>query len=67
MNQNEEVSEKKCKDLLTTLSAVMCGRLQKGSYSKPGGYKEYQEDMKIVTESYKEQALNSVKVIYIKY
>ncbi|XP_048125694.1 guanylate-binding protein 1-like [Alosa alosa] len=58
---NEEASKKRCQDLLTSLSADMTTRLQKGLYAKPRGYVFFCQHMETIVEKYNRQTATSVK------
>ncbi|XP_062375582.1 guanylate-binding protein 3-like isoform X2 [Sardina pilchardus] len=61
LHHNEEASKKKCQDVLTSLSADMTGRLQRGSYAKPGGYRFFCQHMEIIVQKYNRETANAVK------
>ncbi|XP_043076959.1 guanylate-binding protein 1-like isoform X3 [Puntigrus tetrazona] len=55
LQENEMSSEKKCRDLLNSLSSDMNKRLQDGEYSQPGGYELYSRDKDTIVEQYRRE------------
>ncbi|XP_048011197.1 guanylate-binding protein 1-like [Megalobrama amblycephala] len=59
--QNEQASKRRCKDLLSSLSAPMMENLKQGSYAKPGGYDLFCKDLEDIVKNYNSQANKEVK------
>ncbi|XP_036393934.1 guanylate-binding protein 1-like [Megalops cyprinoides] len=61
LTENEEASERYCRQLLTDLSAPMAGKLQQGFYAKPGGYELYCGDHDNIVAQFRSQPNKGVK------
>ncbi|XP_073694296.1 guanylate-binding protein 4-like [Garra rufa] len=59
--QNEQVSKRRCEDLLSSLSAPMMEKLDQGFYAKPGGYDLFCNDLQDVGKKYNNQTNKEVK------
>ncbi|XP_067283540.1 guanylate-binding protein 4-like [Pseudorasbora parva] len=61
LSQNEQASKKRCEDLLSSLTAPMTEKLEKGFYTTPGGYKLFCTDLEDIVKNYNSQASKEVK------
>ncbi|XP_078522688.1 guanylate-binding protein 1-like [Lissotriton helveticus] len=59
--ENEQLSTDICRDLLQKLSTTMQKNLSGGVYSKAGGYLQFVEDQKRVTEQYRQTPGKGIK------
>ncbi|XP_077065469.1 guanylate-binding protein 4-like isoform X2 [Siphateles boraxobius] len=59
--QNEQVSKRRCEDLLSSLSEPMTEKLKQGFYAKPGGYDLFCKDLEDIVKNYNNQANKEVK------
>ncbi|KAG7469196.1 hypothetical protein MATL_G00126420 [Megalops atlanticus] len=61
LTENEEASERYCRQLLMDLSAPMAVKLQQGFYAKPGGYELYCGDHDNIVAQFRSQPNKGVK------
>ncbi|XP_073693972.1 guanylate-binding protein 4-like [Garra rufa] len=59
--QNEQASKRRCEDLLSSLSAPMKETLEKGSFTKSGGYDLFCKHLEDIKTKYNSQTNNEVK------
>ncbi|XP_073693970.1 guanylate-binding protein 4-like [Garra rufa] len=59
--QNEQDSKRRCEDLLSSLSAPVMEKLEQGSYTKPGGYDLFCNDLEDIGKKYNSQTNKEVK------
>uniref|UniRef100_A0A8C3BRS8 GB1/RHD3-type G domain-containing protein n=1 Tax=Cairina moschata TaxID=8855 RepID=A0A8C3BRS8_CAIMO len=54
LQQNEEASRTRCRELLAELAQPLEANLAQGTYAQPGGYRAYQADRKRLVDAYRE-------------
>ncbi|TRY55288.1 hypothetical protein DNTS_013450 [Danionella cerebrum] len=59
--ENEQASQKRCEEVLVSISTTMTEKLKKGSYAKPGGYQIFSKDLEDIVEKYNKETIKEVK------
>uniref|UniRef100_A0A8B9QVQ9 GB1/RHD3-type G domain-containing protein n=1 Tax=Anas platyrhynchos TaxID=8839 RepID=A0A8B9QVQ9_ANAPL len=54
LQQNEEASRTRCRELLAVLARPLEANLAQGAYAQPGGYHAYQADRQRLVDAYRE-------------
>lgn len=62
LQQNEEASRTRCRELLAELAQPLEANLAQGTYAQPGGYRAYQADRKRLVDAYREAPNKGTKV-----